>query len=135
MTNQLESDENKDITVTYDTLFEILRNEKTKEDLQKLHSAFFQDVVSYLTEKQNNLIEHKDQKSLFESEEREKTLHQLGNIKKIIRDIYERRERKILNMALNKSKFPSSIMDTASLLEEEKAFYDQIGRASCRERV
>jgi DNA replication initiation complex subunit (GINS family) len=125
MTNQLVEQDSKDtITITYDTLFEILRNEKTKEDLQKLHSTFFNDVVSYLNEKQNNLNENKEQKSLFESDEREKTVHQIGNIKKILKDIYERRERKIMSMAINKSRFSSSIMDTSSLLAEEKVFYE-----------
>lgn len=125
MTNQLEqSEEAKSIVVTYDTLFEILRNEKTKDDIQKLHATFFQDVITYLNEKQNNISENKEQKSLFESDEREKTIHQLGNIKRIIKDIYERRENKIIKMALNKSRFGGSIMDTSSLLEEEKTFYE-----------
>jgi DNA replication initiation complex subunit (GINS family) len=116
--------ESKDINITYDTLFEILRNEKTKDDLQKLHPTFLQDTVTYLNEKQANLAKASEQKSLFESDEREKTIQQIGNIKRIIRDIYERREKKIIGMAINKSRFSSSIMDTASLLEEEKRFYD-----------
>ena len=116
--------ETQDIVVTYDTLFEILRNEKTKEDLQKLHGTFFHDVVGYLNEKQEDISENKDQKGLFDNEEREKRLHQIGNIKKILKDIYERREKKIISMAVNKSRFSSNIIDTSSLLEEEKLFYD-----------
>lgn len=127
MTDQLGSEtEVKDITITYDTLFEILRNEKTREDLQKLHITFFKDVVSYLNEKQKVVNEPKEQKSLFENDEREKTIHQITNIKKILRDIYEKREKKIINMALNKSRFSSNILDTSSLLEEEKLFYEMI---------
>jgi DNA replication factor GINS len=116
--------ETKDITVTYETLFEILRNEKTKEDLQKLHDTFFQDVVSYLNEKQSSINEKKEQQSLFGSDEKEKLIHQIGNIKRILRDIYERREKKIISMALNKSRFTSNIIDTSALLNEEKLFYD-----------
>ncbi len=121
-----QESETKDIIITYDTLFEILRNEKTKEDIQKLHKTFFHDVINYLNEKQNNINEKKDQQGLFELDEKEKTLHQIGNIKKILRDIYERREKKIISMALNKSRFSSNIIDASSLLEEEKLFYEMM---------
>ena len=118
--------ETKDIIVTYDTLFEILRNEKTKEDLQKLHDTFFHDVTNYLNEKQNILNDNKDQKGLFESDEKEKILHQIGNIKRILTDIYERREKKIINMSVNKSRYSSNIIDTSALLDEEKLFYEML---------
>ena len=36
------------IKITLETLYDMLRNEKKKEDLQKLDQAFFFDVVSYL---------------------------------------------------------------------------------------
>lgn len=121
-----QESETKDIIITYDTLFEILRNEKTKEDIQKLHKTFFHDVINYLNEKQNNINEKKDQQGLFELDEKEKTLYQIGNIKKILRDIYERREKKIISMALNKSRFSSNIIDTSTLLEEEKLFYEMM---------
>ncbi len=121
-----QESETKDIIITYDTLFEILRNEKTKEDIQKLHKTFFYDVINYLNEKQNNINEKKDQQGLFELDEKEKTLYQIGNIKKILRDIYERREKKIISMALNKSRFSSNIIDTSTLLEEEKLFYEMM---------
>ena len=81
----------KDIVVTFDTLFEILRNEKTKEDLQKLHDTFFQDFVNYLKDKQNAFGDQKEQQGLFEGDEREKKLQQIANTKKILRDIYDRR--------------------------------------------
>ena len=79
-----QESETKDIIVTYETLFEVLRNEKTKEDLQKLHTTFFKDVVNYLNEKQSTIKEKNDQQSLFESDEKEKLLHQIANIKRIV---------------------------------------------------
>ena len=116
----------KDIVVTFDTLFEILRNEKTKEDLQKLHDTFFQDFVNYLKDKQNAFGDQKEQQGLFEGDEREKKLQQIANTKKILRDIYDRREKKILNMAINKSRFASNIIDTSALLDEENLFYEMM---------
>ena len=120
----MEEEDPKEVVITYDTLFEILRNEKTKEDLQKLHNSFFKDVINYLNEKQTDIQEKKDQKGLFESDEKEKKIQQIANIKKILKDIYERREKKILSMAVNKSRFSDSIIDTSSLLEEERLFYE-----------
>jgi DNA replication initiation complex subunit (GINS family) len=116
----------KEIVISYDTLFEILRNEKTKEDLQKLGDSFFNDVVNYLNDKQTELDNHNSQKELFENDEREKKIQQLSNIKKILKDIYERREKKIMNMALNKSRFSASMIDTSALLDQEKVFYETL---------
>ena len=62
----------KEIVISYDTLFQILRNEKTKEDLQQLGDSFFNDVVNYLNERQVELDQTSSQKELFESDEREK---------------------------------------------------------------
>ena len=41
----------EEIKITLETLYDILRNEKKREDLQKLNQTFFLDVVSYLKEK------------------------------------------------------------------------------------
>ena len=43
--------------------------------------------------------------------------HRKMNAKRIIKDIYERREKKILNIALIKSRTKSDVIDTSSLLE------------------
>jgi|TARA_B100002003_G_C14089281_1_gene523934 DNA replication initiation complex subunit (GINS family) len=121
-----QESEAQEVIISYDTLFEILRNEKTKEDLQKLGDSFFNDVVNYLNDKQTELDENSNQKELFENDEREKKIQQVANVKKIIKDIYERREKKIMNMALNKSRFSASMIDTSSLLDQEKMFYETL---------
>tara|TARA_Y100000310_G_C20569006_1_gene757006 strand:- start:130 stop:897 length:768 start_codon:yes stop_codon:yes gene_type:complete len=121
-----QESEAQEVIISYDTLFEILRNEKTKEDLQKLGDSFFNDVVNYLNEKQTELEENSNQKELFENDEREKKIQQVANVKKILKDIYERREKKIMNMALNKSRFSASMIDTSSLLDQEKMFYETL---------
>jgi len=36
------------IQITLETLYDCLRNEKKKEDLQKVKDSFFVDVVAYL---------------------------------------------------------------------------------------
>lgn len=122
------------ITITYDTLFEILRKEKVQEDLQKLHEGFFQDVVTYLVEKKAFLQQKKEQSSLFEQEEHDKTVRQLDNIRRLLKELYERREKKIITMSLNRSRFKDSVIDTSSLLPEERMLYDTISALLSQQR-
>ena len=41
----------KEVNITYETLFEILKREKDMADLQKLDANFFDNFVQYLNEK------------------------------------------------------------------------------------
>lgn len=115
-----------EITITYETLFEALRIEKNRDDLQDLHKTFFEDTLQYLREKQQIFDESLVKEDLFSATEREKTSTELSNIKKIMKEIYERREKKIISMALNKSRTKSNIIDTSKLLKEESMFFQQI---------
>ena len=118
----------KEMNITYETLFELLRIEKNRDDLQELPSAFFEDVLAYLREKQQVLDESKAKEDLFSATEREKVTTEMANIRKILRELYERREKKIINMALNKSRTRSNIIDTSKLLGEEgKLFSNLVG--------
>jgi DNA replication initiation complex subunit (GINS family) len=51
---------------------------------------------------------------------------QLRNARKIIEDIYNRREKKIFGLALTKSRTKSKLVDTSSLLPEEKVFFTKV---------
>jgi DNA replication initiation complex subunit (GINS family) len=122
-----------EVAITYETLFEILRREKNRDELQELHKTFFEDVVSYLQGKMTIL--NNPQSELFGYDEREKTLILVQNIKKLIRDLYDRREKKIINMAINKARTKSSIINTSTLLNEEKSFFDSLCTTLERYRV
>lgn len=113
------------IKITLETLYDILRNEKKKEELQKLEDSFFIDVVSYLKEKKA-LLDNKDNSDdPFAAGEKDKVEYELRSIKRILKEIYEKREKKILDIALNKSKTRSDFIDTSSMLKEEKDFYNE----------
>tara|TARA_Y100000310_G_C20609618_1_gene777324 strand:+ start:815 stop:1498 length:684 start_codon:yes stop_codon:yes gene_type:complete len=123
-----EQQEHEVIKITYELLFDILRNEKGRESLQKLDESFYVDIRDYILEK-NSLMESQSKTSdLFSATERSKTNKQLMNVRKIIKEIYERREKKIINMAINKSRISSNLLDTTILLKEEKEFFEQILR-------
>ena len=111
------------IKITLETLYDILRNEKKKDDLQKLEESFFLDVVSYVREKKTLIISQKDKQDIFAAGEREKLEYELRSIKRILKEIYEKREKKIFEIALNKSRTGSDIIDISAMLWEEKEFY------------
>jgi len=114
----------EEVTITYETLFELLRREKERNELQKLDSAFFNNVLRYLKDKQ--AIINKQQTDLFSAEEKKKTQEQLDNVKRIIRELYGKREKKIVSMAIDKSKNKSTIIDNSVFLKEEKELFDNI---------
>jgi len=116
----------ENIKITLETLYDILRNEKKKEDLQKLESSFFFDVVAYLREKQALLEMKKEGENIFAAGEKEKLEYELRSIRRILKELYEKREKKILDIAMNKSRTGSDIIDTSSMLREEKEFYTLI---------
>lgn len=116
----------KEVVITFETLYEILRGEKTREDLQKLDSTFFRDLAEYLKEKQQLYQETVQKTDIFSSTEKENLYLQLQNIKKLIKEIYDRRESKIINLALNKARTSSNAIDASSLLEEEKALFHHL---------
>ena len=114
----------QEVVITYETLFEILKRERERSDLQKLEPAFFSDTINYIQDKKK-IIEAKSD-SPFASEEKKKTERQLENIYKIIKDLYERREKKIIILALDKSRTKSNLIDTTALLKEEKVVFDAL---------
>lgn len=116
----------ENIKITLETLYDILRNEKKKEDLQKLESSFFFDVVAYLREKQALLEMKKEGENIFAAGDKEKLEYELRSIRRILKELYEKREKKILDIAMNKSRTGSDIIDTSSMLREEKEFYTLI---------
>ncbi|MBI2208365.1 DNA replication complex GINS family protein [Candidatus Woesearchaeota archaeon] len=117
--------EAKEINITYETLFEILKRERDTADLQKLDINFFDDFVDYLNEKKK-LLEKED--SLFSYDEKKKVEKQIDNARRIIKDIYERREKKIMGIALIKSRTKSDVMDKSAFLEHEKKLFNEIVR-------
>lgn len=110
-----------DIVITYETLFDILRKEKSKSELQQLPADFYGQVVGYIRE----LHDAVEAAGGIAASGSQKSLVQLRNAQKILRELYERRERKILEMALNRARTESNIVDTSTLLSQEKPFYEE----------
>ncbi len=115
-----------EVKITYETLFDLLRREKSREELQELDSTFYDDVVSYLHNKQAILKEDGLQSALFQASESEKVRVQIQNVKKMLKELYERRQLKVIRFAINRSKTSSGITNTIAMLPEEKKFFEEI---------
>ena len=115
-----------EINITYETLFELLRREKNREELQKLEETFFEDVASYLKDKNETIEQLETKQDLFVGEEKAKAEKQIENIRKILKELYEKREKKLIQMAMDASRTASIVMDTTAMLKEEKMFYDGV---------
>lgn len=107
-----------DIHITYETLFDLLRKERSLNELQTLDTDFWVHVLDYIKEKEGETNQSKPPSEV------ERIKLQISNVKRIIKEIYERRERKILNIALNVVRTDtSSFVDTQNMLPEEKALF------------
>ncbi len=111
--------------ITYETLYEILRREKFRKELQPLDKTFFKNVTQYINEKTSILNSQESKSSIFSSLETQKTRRQLENIQRILKELYERRESKIIQIALFASRTQQA-KETAAMLEEEKSLYNNI---------
>lgn len=115
----------KTMVLTYETLFEMLTREKNREELQKLDSNFFEGLVAYLREKRA-ITENKGSLTNYTEQDKSRAEKELQNIIKIIKELYERREKKIMFMALNKSRTGSNLIDSSALVGEELLFFNTL---------
>ena len=122
----LENMAEKEINITYETLFDLLRREKSRAELQKLSDTFFEDVNSYIKEKHAILKDQQMKIGMSAIAEKEKTEKQIENIKSMLKGLFERRQQKIVEMAIIKSKTSSDITDYSALLKEEREMFDEL---------
>jgi DNA replication initiation complex subunit (GINS family) len=121
----------KDVVVTYETLFELLRLEKNREDLQKLEDSFFDDVLRYINEKRAKFESKESQSMLFATDEKEKARLELENIKKILKELYDKREKKIVSNALNTARAGMNHVNTSNMLASEKMLFNSVSSMLC----
>ena len=119
-----DDSDKKDIVISYQTIFDVVIREKNRQELQELNKTFYRDVVSYLNEKISLLERKKQQNDVFSANEVEKLELQIRNIRKLLINLYEKRERKIVMLALDKSRQSSLLVNTAAMLPEEKLLFD-----------
>ena len=123
-----------EIVLSYDTLFELLRLERSRTELQQLPDNYFASVQALIA------VEEQTAAVASGAEHSKKTIA-LKNLQKIVAELYERRERKIVLLALDKVKAPGALVDFKKLLPTEKAMFDEIVallaryRSTTREKI
>ncbi len=115
-----------EVVITYESLYELLRREKYRPELQKLDPIFYVNALNYLKEKHAILNSQENKDSIFAVNEVEKTRIQLRNIKSILKQIYEKREAKLIQLALFNSRNNASASNESSFLPEEEALFDSL---------
>ncbi len=112
--------------LTYEELFDAVRVEKSREALQELPEDFYERATKYIEDKRKFVeIKLKD-KSNFTKEEIDKEVRQLENVKRLVRDLYALRERKILALAIYYVKTHSNLIDKSALLPHEEELFNNI---------
>lgn len=118
-------EEKTKINITFETLYNLLLKEKKSGELQEIDSSFFEDLLGYLKEKQKSLTQFKTDDLIF-SVERQKKLKEITNIKNLVKDILEKREQKITDLAFLSVRTGQKGTDLRLMLAEEKALYNSL---------
>jgi len=114
-----------EVKIVFETLYEILRREKYKNELQQLEPTFYADVVKYLAEKTSMLESQQSRSSIFASTELQKTQKTVENVKKILKELYERRESKITQLA-RVAALMGETVELPEILPEEKGLFREV---------
>lgn len=116
----------EDSIITYEALYEILRLEKYKVELQKIDQDFLEKVVRYIREKNISIDSQKLKDSVFAPLSVKKTKKQVENAQRIMKELYEKRESKIIQLALLFSRTKNDLKFADCLLEPEKKFFEEL---------
>lgn len=98
-------------TITFELIRKIQREEQRAPKLSKLPENFYSSLSAYLEQKRNLVKEDR------------KTALEIKNIERLIEDIFNRRERKILNSAILAAR---TNLPPENLTDEEREFFDKI---------
>ena len=93
-----------EVIISYETLFEILRREKSREELQSLDKNFYNLSISHISRIKQDLSTATQKGSTFDEAERLRL--ELVNVKKILKELYNRREKKIINGQVSTAAWP-----------------------------
>ncbi len=124
MADKASDKKENEINLTYETLFELSRREKNRPELQKLEKSFFADFVNYLSQKKG-ILEGKSAGDFYSQSEKQKVESQVYNIRKMMKELYDRREKKIVDMAVIRAKTGGKVFET-NLSDEEKLLFEEL---------
>ena len=107
---------------TYEDIYELLRGEKYSTDLQQITPELLKKICLYFELKQE-LMQKQKESALFEKSSRDQLKPEIENATRALRDLYERREKKIINRAIFTARSDFKIKDTTNFLPAEEKMY------------
>ena len=113
--------------LTYDELFDAVRIEKAREALQELDKDFYTRAYLYIEDKKR-FIDLRMSNDNFSKEEIEKEKRLLENAKKLLKELYWLRERKILSLAMYKARTGSDRIDRSTMLPTEQELFEELSK-------
>jgi DNA replication initiation complex subunit (GINS family) len=116
----------EEIILNNETIFEFLRREKNRDELQKLCFGFYDKVNGLIDKSKHEINVKKRDVTEFYDDNLKKMELKLDSFIKIAKELYEKRERKITTMAIIKSKTNAKLIDVANLESFEKELFDNL---------
>jgi DNA replication initiation complex subunit (GINS family) len=101
--------------ITFESIYEILREEKKKEDMSLIPASYYSDVSKYLLELSANILP-----------DDELSQKQFLNVKRMIVELFERREAKIVRLAILSSRIKTAFVDKSKLLSHELLIFNEL---------
>ncbi len=106
---------------SYEDIYELLRAEKYSTDLQPISIEQLQKIRRYLANKEEFLVRQTESKF---DDAVDKIKVELENAKRALKDLYDKRERKVISRSLFSARGGFKFKDTTSmLLSEEKLYF------------
>ncbi|MGM5482185.1 MAG: hypothetical protein ACQESF_01875 [Nanobdellota archaeon] len=116
-------EENQEILINYETVYELLRREKSRDEVQKLPDNFVEELSSHIKSLENEINKKRREIDSFSGTQIRKEEQKYYSMKRIINELYQKRERKIINMAITKSRTDAKPADVANLIDKEKELF------------
>ena len=112
--------------LTFNSLYNILREEKKEKTLQKLPEMFYEALQKFFTDKKKEILKIKDSgdKSTLKRE-----MNVLNNSKKIAKDLLNLRCMKISNIGIKDILFSDELLSKENILEKEIIYLDSVSKA------
>ena len=110
----------EDTTITYNSLYSIVRNEKKNKSLQSLPKEFYKTLNNFLKSKKEEIIELKQKKDSTNFKRQKKLFENINSMKF---EFINLRLSKISNISISNSIYEKEILETHTILDEEKFFF------------
>jgi len=109
--------------LTYNSLYNLLREEKRSKSLQSIPNLFYEALKIFFTEKKKEILKYKTDENL-RGMQKEKLIFR--NSEKISKEFLNLRCKKIANIGIKNSLFGDESLSENNILDKEKDFLNDV---------